>query len=193
MSFIPALEIGVWNIWIFMLVYFIFNAAPLNWVILRRDFKALSKKTSTIPSYGKREKITNFLSIFSPLLMVAYSIFLPIPSGTGWFYSGLAIFITGLVLAEVASIPWGTTPVDKPIISGLYRYSRNPMYIGIFIQYLGAGIVSTSLLFLLLALILMGVTILSVISEERLCLEKYGDSYRRHMDRTPRWIGIPKP
>ena len=192
MSFMPAFEIGVWNIWIFMLVYLIFNAAPLNWLILRRDFKALFKKSSSIPSYGKREKVTKFLSIFTLLLIVAYSVFLPIPLGTTWFFSGLAIFTLGLVLAEAATIPWGTTPVDEPIASGLYRYSRNPMYVGISIQFLGAGIMSISLLFLLLVLISIGLTILSVISEERLCLEKYGKSYRLYMDKTPRWIGIPK-
>jgi len=30
------------------------------------------------------------------------------------------------------------------------------------------------------------------IPEERYCLEKYGDAYRAYMNKTPRWIGIPK-
>jgi len=25
-------------------------------------------------------------------------------------------------------------------------------------------------------------------SEERMCIEKYGDAYREYMERTPRWI-----
>jgi len=28
--------------------------------------------------------------------------------------------------------------------------------------------------------------------EEQSCLEKYGDAYHEYMDRTPRYIGIPK-
>jgi protein-S-isoprenylcysteine O-methyltransferase Ste14 len=28
--------------------------------------------------------------------------------------------------------------------------------------------------------------------EERFLLEKYGESYREYMERTPRWIGVPK-
>jgi len=28
--------------------------------------------------------------------------------------------------------------------------------------------------------------------EERYCLEKYGDAYRKYMKRTPRWLGLPK-
>ena len=38
-------------------------------------------------------------------------------------------------------------------------------------------------------------TILSfavAIPEERFCLEKYGDVYCEYMNRTPKWIGIPK-
>ena len=29
-------------------------------------------------------------------------------------------------------------------------------------------------------------------AEERCCLERYGNVYREYMNRTPRWIGIPK-
>jgi len=32
-----------------------------------------------------------------------------------------------------------------------------------------------------------------VVAEERLCLETYGEAYRKYMDRTPRWIGMPRP
>jgi protein-S-isoprenylcysteine O-methyltransferase Ste14 len=31
-----------------------------------------------------------------------------------------------------------------------------------------------------------------VLVEERTCLEKYGDTYREYMNRTHRWIGLPK-
>jgi protein-S-isoprenylcysteine O-methyltransferase Ste14 len=192
MSLMPAFEIGVWNVWIFVLAYLTFNAVPLNWVILRRDFKALFKKTSFDPKYGKYGKVIYFLSVFTRLLILVYSVFLPIPLGTAWFFSGLTIFILGLLLAEAAIIRWGTTPVDKPITSGLYRYSRHPMYIGIFIQFLGVAIVSTSLLFLLLVLIAIGFTMLIAVSEERFCLDKYGEAYREYMNRTPRWLGKPK-
>lgn len=33
---------------------------------------------------------------------------------------------------------------------------------------------------------------LSAIGEERFCLDYYGDAYRNYMERTPRWIGLPK-
>jgi protein-S-isoprenylcysteine O-methyltransferase Ste14 len=33
---------------------------------------------------------------------------------------------------------------------------------------------------------------ISIGAEERFLLEKYGDVYREYLNRTPRWIGIPK-
>jgi protein-S-isoprenylcysteine O-methyltransferase Ste14 len=192
-SLIPAFEIGVWNAWIFMLAWLLFNAADPNWLVRRRDFKALFKKSSAIPHYNTMEKTINILSLLILILFFIYSIFLPLPLGTVWFYAGLAIFLSGLTIWEIAGIPWTATRIDEPITTGLYRYSRHPMYIAIFLQLMGAGIASASWLFLLMAL---GYTVLQlfllITAEERFCLEKYGDTYREYTNRTPRWLGIPK-
>ena len=193
MSFIPPFEIGVWNAWIFMLVWVFFNAADPNWLVRRRNFKALFKKSSVIPPYTRTEKGINVFSISILVLLLIYSIFLPLPLGTVWFYAGLGIFILGLVIWEVVGISWVATPLDAPITTGLYRYSRHPMYIAIFLKLMGTSIASASGLFLLLALTYVVLQLLLLVpSEERYCLEKYGETYREYMNRTPRWIGMPK-
>ena len=49
------------------------------------------------------------------------------------------------------------------------------------------------LLFFLLVFIVQLVSIrLGVAGEEQYCIEKYGNDYREYLNRTPRWIGIPK-
>jgi len=35
-------------------------------------------------------------------------------------------------------------------------------------------------------------TRIAAIEEERFCLEKYGEAYREYIDKTPRWMGLPK-
>jgi len=66
------------------------------------------------------------------------------------------------------------------------------MYLTAFLYYVGVSIASASWLFLLL-LIAYTVGLLVVAErEEQGCLEKYGDAYREYMERTPRWIGIPR-
>jgi protein-S-isoprenylcysteine O-methyltransferase Ste14 len=56
----------------------------------------------------------------------------------------------------------------------------------------GAGIASASWLFLLLSVILTVISRFSVIIEERATTMKFGDTYKKYIAGTPRWIGLPK-
>ena len=192
MSFIPAFEIGVWNVWIFMVAWLFFHIVPLTWPIFRYDIKAMFKKGAASPPYNKTEKIINNFGTVVWVILFIYSIFLPLPLGTPLLYAGIALFIVGLIIIEIARIPWTTAPVDEPITRGLYRYSRHPIYIGVFVQYIGIGIASASGLFLLFTVVQIALSASVVAAEERFCCERYGNTYREYMNRTPRWIGIPK-
>ena len=92
----------------------------------------------------------------------------------------------------VVSVNIVNTPVDEPVTTGLYRYSRHPMYLASFLALVGAGIASASWLFLLLAIIVTITHFMNGIFEERLCLEAYGSIYQKYLNRTPRWIGVQK-
>jgi len=127
------------------------------------------------------------------LLAVVYSIFLPLQLGTIWFYVGLPIALVGLITFTIGIVPFATTPVeDEPITRGLYRYSRHPMYVTQALMFIGVSIASASWVFLLFAIGYSILSFVGAIPEERSCLEKYGDAYRDYMNRTPRWIGMPK-
>jgi protein-S-isoprenylcysteine O-methyltransferase Ste14 len=192
MSFIPVFQIGVWNTWIFMAAWVFSHVIPITWPIFKYDIKAMFKKGSASPPYNKTEKIINNLGTAVWVILVIYSIFLPLPLGTPLLYAGIALFVTGLIIVEIAEIPWVTTSFDEPITRGIYRHSRHPIYIGVFVQYIGIGIASASGLFLLLILVQIVLSASIVAAEERFCCEKYGDTYREYMNKTPRWLGIPK-
>lgn len=192
MTFISSFEAGVLNVWIFMVAWVFFHAVPVDWPVFRYDIKARFKKGSASPTYTGAEKIFNNLSTAVWVIMFIYSVFLPLPIGTTLLYVGIAIFIVGLIIFWTAGIPWATAPEDAPVTGGIYRYSRHPVYIGVFVQYIGIGIVSASGLFLLLVLVQIALSIAITPAEERYCLEKYGDAYRDYIAGTPRWIGVPK-
>ncbi len=42
--------------------------------------------------------------------------------------------------------------MDKPVTKGVYRISRNPMYLGGFVMYVAIGITSASWIYILLAM-----------------------------------------
>jgi protein-S-isoprenylcysteine O-methyltransferase Ste14 len=150
------------------------------------------KKLGADRTLGANER--RLLNLYSLLFfaMVAYSVFLPLRLGTVWFYAGLAIYLLGVIVETVAMMNFFTTAVDKPVNKGIYRFSRNPMYFGMFLIFLGTGIACVSLIFLMLTAIFMILSHIVVVYEERFCLQKYGDSYKVYLSRIPRWIGIPK-
>ena len=191
MSFIPPFEAGVLNVWIFMVAWVFFHMAPLDWPIFRYDIKARLRRGAASPAYTGPEKTVSILSTVVWVIMFIYSVFLPLPVGTPLLFTGIAVFAAGLIIVWIADIPWATIPEDVPITGGIYHYSRHPVYIGVFVQYIGIGIASASGLFLLLVLIEIALSVVITPAEERFCLEKYGETYREYIANTPRWIGIP--
>jgi steroid 5-alpha reductase family enzyme len=188
MTLVPAFDIGVWNAWIFMVCSLI----PVIFLFMPLVSRGHKEGTPFTASFSKMQKNAFSTSQLIYFILLIYSIFVPLKLGTVWFYVGLPVFLIGLIPYAILAANFLTTPLDKPVIKGIYRYSRHPMYVIAFPMYLGVGIASASWIILLLSVIDIILPHLFVEAEERYCLERYGDTYREYMDRTPRWIGIPK-
>ena len=188
MSPIPAFEIGVWNAWIFMIWLLVpFFLEPLNIIPKGRE-----EGSDFTVEFNKIQKGSLLSLHIIYLLLVIYSIFVPLKLGSAWFYAGLPIYLLGLI--SYAMVFWGfaTTPPDQLVTKGIYHYSRNPMQISAFLLLLGIGIATASWVFLLLSVAYMIVPLLWLNAEERHLLKLYGDAYREYTGRTARWLGIPK-
>jgi len=191
MTAMPAFEIGVWNAWILMLYI---PLHPLIMMLIDRLMGTgeIFKKMDT-PNFNKTESMLNIFSSFILLLgLFIYSIFLPLQIGTAWFYAGLTLCILGVVAWTVAIVNIVDIPLGKPWNKGLYRYSRHPMTLAGYLVIIGAGIASSSWIFLLFSIVYIVLSVIPTIAEERFCLEKFGTTYREYMNRTPRWMGVPK-
>ncbi len=196
MSLVPEFELGLWNAWILVLLMFsiIMGLSPL---IIRLFFgstksKESSKRHSARPRLSEREKKLDGLSTITLLALLVYSVVLPLKLGTGWFYAGLSVYVMSMIFGFTAMINFAQALLDKPATKGVYAISRNPMYFSMFLMFIGISLACASWLFLMLTVIWLIIVDTGVVAEERLCLETYGDSYREYMNRTPRWIGIPK-
>lgn len=87
--------------------------------------------------------------------------------------------------------PWKPTP--ELIGEGMYRYTRNPMYLGLGLLQVAVGIALGN------AWVVVGVGVswivvyLTAIRHEETYLEsKFGDSYRTYKAAVPRWLGLPQ-
>jgi protein-S-isoprenylcysteine O-methyltransferase Ste14 len=188
-SLIPAFRLGLWNAWIFVLAFLLLF---IIWGILDRLRGQTGASRPDKPPFNETEKKLYGISQVALWASNAYSIVLPLSLGSAWFYAGLVIYLVGMIFTIVSGTTLDTTPEDKPATDGLYRISRNPIYLGCFLIYIGIGVASASWLFLLLTTIWIILYDKLIAPEEQWCLEKYGNAYRAYMDRTPKWIGIPR-
>ena len=78
-----------------------------------------------------------------------------------------------------------TTVVDR----GPYRYTRNPLYVGMTLIYGGVSAIANSLPSILLLPFVLAVMRRGVIErEERYLEQKFGDEYARYKRRVRRWV-----
>ncbi len=88
-------------------------------------------------------------------------------------------------------------PVDPPrhlVVSGLYRFTRNPMYNGVLLVLLGEAWLFRSVTLLVYAAVVLLLVHLFVVRYEERALEtRFGDSYRAYRRHVPRWGFTTRP
>lgn len=110
----------------------------------------------------------------------------------------LAFFAAGVTayvwcVWEFASFGRGTpAPIDAPkklVIRGLYRYMRNPMYVGVLTVILGwAVLFQSAILFLYAMAVGLCFHLFIIFYEERHLRRMFGNEYRDYCERVGRWI-----
>jgi protein-S-isoprenylcysteine O-methyltransferase Ste14 len=84
--------------------------------------------------------------------------------------------------------PW--MPPQRLVIVGLYRYSRNPMYVCVLLVLLGWALASAkSSLFGYAALVAMAFHLRVVYGEEPWLAKTHGVTWKEYASRVPRWLG----
>jgi protein-S-isoprenylcysteine O-methyltransferase Ste14 len=88
-------------------------------------------------------------------------------------------------------------PIDAPInllVNGLYRFVRNPMYVGVFLLIASRAMLFWSLpIVLYLALVATCVQLFIVLYEEPHLRKTFGEQYLEYCRRVPRWIPRIRP
>ena len=185
MSLMPEFELGLWNAWIFILPIIIISIFGSK-ILGKREHEEGASVT-------KKAKTAGNLYFPIMLLSYAYSIFLPLKLNTIWFVVGLLIYLPVMFFLVIGLLNLATTPVNELVTRGVYGISRHPLYFGEVLVSISIGIACLSWVFLLLAIAKFLLIHYYVVgAEEPFLIEKYGNTYREYMNRTQRWIGIPK-
>ena len=84
-------------------------------------------------------------------------------------------------------IPWKPTP--ELIVKGPYRFTRNPMYLGITLCELGLGLAINNLwISLFAAPALLTTHFVAVLPEERYLTSKFGERYNAYLAHVRRYL-----
>ena len=105
--------------------------------------------------------------------------------------AGGASLIAGAahVFREARENPKPSSPSQKLLVEGPYRYSRNPMYTGGAMTMIGISLLLSSLWFLLVPLVtLVLVKYLTILPEEAHLDFRFGNEYRRYKESVRRWF-----
>ena len=80
-------------------------------------------------------------------------------------------------------------PVRALVTTGIHGWSRNPIYVGMFLLYAGIGLAACSPWVLILAVPLVIILRYGVVAREETYLEqRFGDTYRDYKARVRRWL-----
>ena len=104
-------------------------------------------------------------------------------TGFGLTAAALGLFAKSKTRAE----PW--RPASALVASGLYRRTRNPMYLGMALVSFGAALAFTSMAAILLTILAALILDRTVIAREEAYLERrFGADYREYRKRVRRWL-----
>jgi protein-S-isoprenylcysteine O-methyltransferase Ste14 len=117
--------------------------------------------------------------------------------------AGVSVFCLGLALYlrcawDFATVGRGTPAIVDPprelVVTGLYRYLRNPMYLGVLSMVLGQAALSGSVRLLRYSIGLLAVFHLFVVLfEEPNLRARFGDGYLRYCSGVRRWLPRLRP
>lgn len=183
MELVPTLKIGWLNGWILLCLLcliegFLIIVFPKDVVTRLFDRSGWDKKQRTFTVIGK---------LFS-LACLILIILTPLKIGSSALVVGTILYILGLVGLIIAILNFRNTPLGQPVTGGLYRLSRHPQILMLFVLFVGICVAIGSWLALLMLMVSKLVQHLGILAEEEVCLERYGDSYRAYMKRVPRYF-----
>ena len=109
---------------------------------------------------------------------------------------GLALFIIGLTIMIVGQATlWrnysGTVVIreDHQLIThGIYRFTRNPIYLGLIMVVTGIPVFAASMYGFLISLILIPIILNRIRLEEELLTEEFQDAYQKYKERSKKLI-----
>jgi len=185
MELFPPLRLELLNGWIPLLIFYVIFGA-----LLRSFPKDVVQRLYDRSGWTKQQKTLGAIGL--PFAFAAFGllIFTPLKIERTVFIIGSIVYGIGLGGMVTALFNFRNTPMDQPVIHGLYRISRNPQWVMFFILMVGMAISVGSWTIMLLFFMRAVFNHFRILGEEKACLESYGEVFQTYLQTVPRYFLI---
>jgi protein-S-isoprenylcysteine O-methyltransferase Ste14 len=121
MELMPSLEIGLFNGWILLAFEFLIQGGLL--LIFPKDVVARLFDRS---GWSEKQRIFTILGKVFSLACLILIFLTPLKINSSTFVVGLILYGIGLAGLVVAMLNFKDTPLDQPVMKGVYKMSRHP-------------------------------------------------------------------
>lgn len=160
----------------------------IRYGLLRLRNREALKRAAFFPPMIGNERIAFWVYQLSTVSIVIALCFLRIKTGSPWFFAGLAVYGAGATLFAIATVSFAAPSQGGVNRNGLYRLSRNPMYVSYFVYFLGCVLLTQSVMLLVALLIFQASSHWIIRSEERWCQQVFAQEYAAYAKRVRRYI-----
>lgn len=183
MELFPELRLDWLNGWIFVVISYLI----LGLLILSCPREVIARLYDE-KGWTKSQKILAKISKIFALLNLILMIFTPINFLSIDFIIGSVIFSLGTVGFIIAIFNFKNAPLDKPITLGIYKISRNPQQLMLYLVTLGSSILIGSGIAIISFVFYAIFSHFRILGEERKLLEQYGESYKEYKNKVLRYF-----
>ncbi|NOQ94961.1 MAG: DUF1295 domain-containing protein [Methylophaga sp.] len=112
----------------------------------------------------------------------------------GFLMMFIALFTDGVSLIQFFRVHTSINPLHPEkantlVVTGMYRLTRNPMYLGLLLLLIGwAMVLGSASSFIVLPLFVVILTVQQIIPEEEVLEQKFGQQYRDYKQSVRRWL-----
>ncbi len=171
---------GLWLLVPFMLIRFGLLA------VLSRE--AVVRAAHFAPAVGG-ERVACWIYQLSNAALFLYLPFLRVRTEQALpLFVGLICYLGGLVLCAASIAGFAAPSGGSLCTKGIYRFSRNPMYVSYFLCFAGMALLVRSAALTGIVLVFQVSAHWIILAEERWCLETFGAAYQRYARRVRRYL-----
>ena len=170
------------NGWILSLIFLLISYVPMI-------FGGKGAKRLVDFSWMNRKgKQLSILIMVLFLFMLVVPIFIDITSKPVLLILGFVFFTIGCIFILISYLNYFTTPLGKLITKGMYKISRNPIYVFSLVAIIGIVVLCESFLLGFLLLIYSIIQHPIIKEEERFCENNFGEEYEIYKKHTRRYL-----